>query len=507
MTSILTLDLGTGGIRAGLYDVNAGRMRAQAERAYPTTHPRRGWAEQNPDDWWAALVLAVRVVLAKAATSEIAGVCVATTASTVVAGERNGTPLRPAILWMDCRAAEESHFTETVKHPVLAYSGGGDAVEWLVPKAMWLARHEPQVYRKAEVICEAVDFLNFRLTGRWAGSRLNATCKWNYDPLERRFFPDLFAAFGVPDLLAKLPREIVAVGDGVEHMAPAVAAELGVSGRPLVAQGGIDAHMGVFGAGTVAPGGMLMVGGTSVVHLTQMDRQPDMPGIWGPYPNALVDGLWLIEGGQVSAGSILHWLSERIFGLDDAGAAALINEAAKLKIGETGLLTLDYWMGNRTPYRDPNLRGAIMGLSLWHDRATIYRSAVEAIALGSANVVAGLLAGGVSLDRFVLAGGICKNPLWLRATVDAIGMPIRVARDDNLSLVGGAVSAAAALGLFPDLMAASKACAAPAADVEPDARAHARFAELLQSYREATETAAPIAHRLARTPQLRESLT
>ncbi|MGD0186120.1 MAG: FGGY-family carbohydrate kinase [Roseiarcus sp.] len=507
MTSILTLDLGTGGIRAGLYDVEKGRMRAQAERAYPTAYPRRGWAEQNPEDWWSALVFAARAVLAETATREVAGVCVAATSSTVVACRADRTLLRPAILWMDCRAAEESHLTETVKHPVLAYSGGGDAVEWLVPKAMWLARHEPEIYRQAEVICEAVDFLNFRLTGRWAGSRLNATCKWNYDPLERRFRPDLFAAFGVPDLLTKLPREIVAVGDGVERMAPAVAAELGISGRPLVAQGGIDAHMGVFGAGTVAPGGMLMVGGTSAVHLTQMDRQPDLPGIWGPYPNALVDGLWLIEGGQVSAGSILQWLSERIFGLDDAGGAALIAEAAKLGIGETGLLTLDYWMGNRTPYRDPNLRGAIFGLSLWHDRATIYRSAVEAIALGSANVVAGLLARGVSLDRFVLSGGICKNPLWLRATVDAIGMPIHVARDDNLSLVGGAVSAAAALGLFPGLTAASKACAAPAAIIEPDASAHVRFTEMLQSYREATETAAPIAHRLARTPQPQERMT
>src|SRR5208283_4765712 len=117
MTSILTLDLGTGGIRAGLYDVEKGRMRAQAERAYPTTYPRPGWAEQNPDDWWQALVFAVRSVLAKAATTEVGGVCVATTASTVVACERDGTPLRPAILWMDCRAAEESQMTERVKHP------------------------------------------------------------------------------------------------------------------------------------------------------------------------------------------------------------------------------------------------------------------------------------------------------------------------------------------------------------------------------------------------------
>src|SRR5690606_37528098 len=103
--------------------------------------------------------------------------------------------------------------------------------------------------------------------------------------------------------------------------------------------------------------------------------------------NALVDGLWLVEAGQVSAGSILNWLSRTLFGLDETGQAALIAEAASRVAGGSGLLTLDYWMGNRTPYRDANLRGAILGLSLGHGRADIYASAVDSIALGSANVV------------------------------------------------------------------------------------------------------------------------
>ena len=504
MALLLALDFGTGGIRSGVYDTASRTMRGQAEVAYPTCQPRPGWAEQNPDDWWTALTAAVPAAIAQAGSNDIAGVCVATTSSTVVVCRSDGTPLRPAILWMDCRAAAESRATEAIDHPVLGLSGGGDAVEWLVPKAMWLARSEPDVYRAAEVICEAVDFVNFRLTGRWTGSRLNATCKWNYDPRAAAFFPDLFAAFGVPDLLDRLPSEIVAVGAPVGRMSAAAATELGIAGRPLVAQGGIDAHIGVFGAGTVAPGGLLMIGGTSVVQLTHTAHRPAIAGVWGPYPDALVDGLWLIEGGQVSAGSILSWLSDRIFGLDRSGFEALLAEAERLDVGGSGLLTLDYWMGNRTPYRDPDLRGAILGLSLWHDRAAIYRSAVEAIALGSANVVAGLVDEGVDIDRLVLAGGICKNPLWLKTTIDAVGLPARVVRDDNLSLVGAAVSAATALGQFDDIGAASSAFAAPASVVDPDPAAHDRFLEMLALYREATETVAPLAHKLAR-PRPRET--
>lgn len=506
MTLYLSLDFGTGGVRAGVFDTATTRMRATSEVHYATTQPRPGWAEQDPNAWWNALVTAVRRVLDSAGTTDIAAVCVDTTASTVVACTRAGKPLRPAILWMDCRAAAQSQFTETIDHPVMAYSGHGDAVEWLVPKAMWLAQHEPHVYRGAEILCEAVDFINFKLTGEWAGSRLNATCKWNYDAEfdgQGAFFPELFAAFGVPDLLEKLPSRIVAVGEAVGTMRAEIAAELGISGTPLVAQGGIDAHIGVFGAGTVEPGRMLMIAGTSVVHLTHTDHYRDIDGIWGPYPHALVKDLWLIEGGQVSAGSILTWFSDTIFQLDRQGFDALMGEVAAVEPGSTGLLALDYWMGNRTPYRDPDMRGAIMGLSLWHDRASLYRSAVDAIALGSANVIDDLARQDIPVDHLVVAGGICKNPVWLQSAVDAIGLPVHVAADDNLSLVGGAVSAATALGQFADLRAASGAFAVPTAIVEPNPVRKKQYEEMLGHYKEATELIAPISHRLATSSRLR----
>lgn len=503
MSLLLSLDFGTGGVRAGVFDTATSRMRAVSEASYATTQPRSGWAEQNPDDWWSALVAAVRQALDLAGATDISGVCVDTTASTVVVCTRDGKPLRPAILWMDCRAAAESQFTETINHPVMAYSGHGDAVEWLVPKAMWLARQEPELYQSADIICEAIDFINFKLTGEWVGSQLNATCKWNYDADKGKFFPELYAAFGVPELGKKLPSRIVPVGEAVGKMRAEIAAELGITGTPLIAQGGIDAHIGVFGAGTVEPGRMLMIAGTSVVHLTHIDQHRDMTGVWGPYPHALVKDLWLLESGQVSAGSILTWFTNNIFKLDQQGFQELLAEVAVIEPGSTGLMTLDYWMGNRTPYRDPDMRGAIMGLSLWHDRAALYRSAVDAIALGSANVIDDLSRQNVAVDQLVIAGGICKNPVWLQSAVDAMGIPAGVATDDNLSLIGGAVSAATALGEFPDLRAASKAFAAPTTTVEPDLKRKAQYAEMLGFYKEATEMMAPVSHQLAASSRLR----
>ena len=497
MSLMLGLDFGTGGVRVGVFDLEARRIVASAERTYPTWHPHPGWAEQDPEDWWHALGLASREALHHAGDPTIEAACVATTASTVVACREDGTPIRPALLWMDCRAAAQAALTETVSHPVMRFSGGGDAAEWLVPKAMWLRAHEPDVWREAARVCECLDWINHRLTGVWVASRMNATCKWNYDPPNSTFRPDLYALFGVPDLAERLPQPVRPVGTPIEHMSAAAAAHLGVRGRPLLAQGGIDAHVGMLGADTVAPGRLLAIGGTSVVHLFHLDAERTMPGFWGPYPDALIDGLWLVEGGQVSAGSLLSWLSGTIFGLDPAGTSALIDAAAGLPVGAHGLLTLDYLMGNRTPYRDPHLRGAILGLSLGHDRTALYRSAVDAVAVASANVVRQARQAGVALDRIVSAGGYRKNAAWLRATVDAIGLPVHLAAEENLTIVGCAAAAATACGLMPDLATAAAAVARDGTCLEPDLAAHARYAEALERYRDATALLAPTLRRLS----------
>ena len=505
MSLLLGLDFGTGGVRVGLFDLERRAIVATAEETYATAHPRLGWAEQSPDDWWDALGRASRRMMQQAGHPEVAAISVATTASTVVACSRDGRPLRPALLWMDCRAGAEAARTAASGHPVMAYSGGGDAAEWLVPKAMWLARHEPEVYDSAEVICECVDWINFRLTGVWVGSRMNATCKWNYDGAGQRFHPELYEQLGAPGLADRMPSRIVPVGQPIERLAAAASEHLGLPSRPILAQGGIDAHIGMLGANTIDPGTLLMIGGTSVVHLFHLPAERPVPGFWGPYPHALIDDLWMVEGGQVSAGSAITWLCGRIFQIDEAGQKQLIEAASALPVDGTGLMTLDYFMGNRTPYRDPHLRGAVLGLSLAHDRASLYRSMIESIALGSANVIAQARDIGVPVDHIVSAGGYAKNSLWLRATVDAIGLPVHLAAEENLTIVGTAAAAATGIGLFPDLRTAAAAVVRLGRCIEPDMQAHAVYAEALDRYRGVTGLLTDTLHDLSTRAEHRGS--
>ncbi|MCF6475822.1 sugar kinase [Nonomuraea sp. MG754425] len=500
MAAFLALDLGTEGARAAVY-TGEGALVGSGSHAYPTRFPRPGWAEQDPDDWWRASVHAARQALAEAGGPAVSGIAVATTASTVAVLGGDGRPLRPALLWMDGRAGEESELTARCEHPVLRYAGGSDAVEWLVPKAMWLARHEPQTYRAAARITEAVDYMVWRLTGRWAGSRMNAVCKSNYDPRGTGFPHDLYEQFGIPDLGEKLPGEIVPVGDPVGPLGAAAREELGVTGPATVVSGGIDAHLSLLALGGARDGQVSIVCGTSNAFVTEISEPVFPSTVWGPYPDALRTGRWLVEGGQVSAGSVLAWAGERLIGRPRAEIGGLIKAAAELPPVDHGLIVLDYFMGNRTPLRDPRLRGAVLGLTLASSPEQVYRAAVEGVAYGTRQVIDSFTDGGVAVEEIFVSGGIQHNELWLQTTADVLGRPIRLVAGDNLTLRACSVLAAAGSGHHASLAEAAAQYAPPVRTVEPVAGNVETYRGGYADYRAATAATTELSHRLSTRPR------
>ncbi|MEV5712077.1 FGGY-family carbohydrate kinase [Actinoallomurus sp. NPDC052274] len=494
MTALLAIDLGTEGARVAVFDAD-GRVLGTGEHGYPTRYPRPGWAEQDPDDWWRAIVVAARTALTTAGDPEVTGVGLATTASTVVMLDEAGRPLRPAILWMDSRAGAESDLTAGTGHEVLRYAGGADAVEWLVPKAMWLARNEPETYGSAARIVEAVDYLTWRLTGTWTGSRMNACCKANHVARGEGYPAGLYELLGVPDLAKKLPPVVLPVGAPAGEVTREASAELGLRGRPVVAVGGIDAHMSLLATGGLSPGRLSMVCGTSNAFVAEIEDPVFTPAIWGPYPDALRDGFWLVEGGQVSAGAVLRWVCEDILGGTRERLPELLAEAEGVHPGEHGLVVLDYFMGNRTPLRDPRLRGAVLGLTLGTTPAQLYRAAVEGVAYGTRQVLDSFLDAGVPVEDIYVSGGIRRNPLWLRVTADVLGRPLRLVAGDNLTLRACAVIAAAVTDEHPDLAAAAAAFTPVTTLIEPSPAD--AYDEGYALYRQATEATRDLAHALS----------
>lgn len=456
MSCYLGFDLGTQGVRAAVY-ASDGRLLGLGSEQYRTSFPRPGWAEQDPREWWSKSIMAGRAAIAEADVKHIDAISVAATASSVVFLDAAYAPTRQAILWMDTRASEEARATRSVSHPAMRFVGGEDSAEWLVPKVMWLSANDRATYEGSVHIGEAVDYLQYCLSGTWVGSRLNAICKWNFEPDHDSAPTALYSELGIPELIDKLPKRIVAVGDVVGNLTNSAAIALGIEPGAVVAGGGIDAHMVLLPLSGRSSDALALVGGTSNAFITEDRNDLYSNALWGPYGGALHHDRWLYEGGQVSAGSVLTWLSRDVLNcVDDRSFRNLLDKAASVPVGSNGVACLDMFMGNRTPMRDARMRGQFDGLTLSTTPAELYRAAVEAVGFGSRWVVESMEDAGLKNRPIYICGGIRHNPLWLQTTVDILGREVNLVDEANLTLLSCAIAAATAVDSSGDLYEAAQ---------------------------------------------------
>jgi ribulokinase len=467
---ILSIDGGTESVRVGLVDAR-GRLVASAAEPYPTRFPRGGWAEQAPADWWASLCAAARACLAAAAPGcRVVGLCADATTCTLVPLDGAGEPLRPALLWMDVRAAAQARAVAATGHAALArYTPAGVSAEWMLPKALWLAAEEPETWVATASLVEYLDWLNLRLTGRLALNLNTATQRWLYNARAWHWPLDLFEAVGLRGLAARLPADVVPAGERLGALTPAAARDLGLAAGTPVVQGGGDAFVAVPGLGLVEVGGMGLIVGSSTVLAGLTAAPATGPGFFGSFPDAIVPGLELVEAGQASSGSILAWFRRELARELPADRAyrTLDAEAAAEPPGSGGVVVLENFQGNRTPYTDSRVRGAVWGLSLATSRAQIWRALMEGIGYGTRGILAALSAAGVRPPRLVACGGATKSALFMQILADSCGLPIALTEVGEAPLLGCAVLAAAGLGLHTDLHAAAAAMVRVTRTYEP----------------------------------------
>lgn len=486
MSYVLGVDGGTESLRAGVYDA-AGRCLGTAAEAYETRFAAGARAEQDPEHWWNALAVAVRGAVARAgvAPEAIRALALDTTCCSVVALDRNHRAVRPAIIWMDVRAGEEAAAVLATGEEALKVNGAGQgpvSAEWMIPKALWLSRHEPEQFAAATTICEYQDFMTLRLTGRRAASLSNVTLRWHYSTRRPGGWAlGLLEALDLSALAAKWPAEVLAPGAPIGPLTPEAAAHLGLPATTLVVQGGVDALIAMVGLGVAQPGQLALITGSSHLQFGVLaDDGIALPGLWGAYPEGLYPGRSLIEGGQTSTGSIIQWL-RRLGGVLDLDA--MNREAAALPPGSDGVLVLDHFQGNRTPYTDPLSRGAIVGLTLAHGMPHLFRAAIEGICFGTRAILDRMAEAGFQGQEIVIGGGAARSELWLQIHADTAGLPVRIPDTADPALLGSAILAQVGLGTFADVDLAIAAMTRPGRVVAPRPDAQARYEELYARYR------------------------
>jgi len=483
MAYVLTADGGTESLRARIYDL-AGDCLASVAIPYPTRFSAGARAEQDPADWWTNFVAACRGVIAEAGVrgDEIEAIAYATTCCSVVALDRNGNALRPALIWMDVRAHAEADAVLATGDAALCLNGGGRgpvSAEWMIPKALWLSRNEPETFARAHRICEYQDFLTYRLTGEWAASLDNAGLRWHYRNDAGGWPKNLVETLGIADILGKWPPRVVAPGQVIGTLTAAAAEVLGLPRTVRVVQGGADALIGMIGLGVARPGQLALITGSSHLQFGVTETPLHAPGVWGSYADIVYPGRHVVEGGQTSTGSIINWLGRLTGGLDYAELNA---KAAALPPGAEGLIVLDHFQGNRTPHTDPLSRGAILGLTLAHEKHHIFRAIMEGIGFGTRAILDAFRAAGYESAEMTVGGGATASDLWLQIHADTSGLPIRVPASADAPSTGAAVLAAHGAGHFASIDEGIAAMVRPGRVVDPDPANVARYTEIHDRY-------------------------
>ncbi len=503
---VLGVDVGTGGVRVALVDPK-GHMEATASVAVATATPRPAWAEQEPMDWWNGLREALSQVLTKVDAKRIVGMSVDGTSATVVACDRNGKPLRPALLWMDVRAAEEAVELTNTGDPALKYAGQNTvSAEWGLPKLMWLKRHEPDVYEKAEVFADSMDWLTHRLTGEWAMSVCSATCKFFYDSNWSGWPTNLYTKAGVGEALGKLPSTVLNMGEVAGTLTASAAKELGLTPGITVAMGGIDAHVGAIGLGVVEPGSLALITGSSHVMLGQTDQAIYSKGIWGSYFDAIIPGQYTVEAGQISSGSVNSWWVKNYTLKAHEEAARegvelyeILNRGAKeIPIGSDGVIVLDHFQGNRSPFSDPFSRGAITGLTLSHTENHIYRAILEGVCFGTRIIFDTFREKGMNPTTVVVSGGPTKAEFWMQMHADVTGVALRIPANTEGPLMGSAILATVGAGLHSSIGEAAKEMTSVARIIEPNMEAYEAYDFYYRRYVDLYSALAPISQEVAK---------
>ncbi|MGL6227192.1 MAG: xylulokinase [Thermoguttaceae bacterium] len=458
MKYILAHDLGTSGNKATLFS-EEGQLVASETIAYATHYFNKTWAEQNPELWWKAVCDSSQRLLSKTRIrpEDIAVVALSGQMMGCTCVDRGGNALRPSILYCDQRSEKEA--SAILEHMPLEegyrITGHRIAAVYALEKLMWVRNNEPDVYKQTALMLCAKDYINFRLTGKFAtdysdASGTNAfdinTMSWSEKMIEaagveRSMFPDVYDSIHV---LGEITKE---AGDATGLK----------SGTPVCIGGGDGSCAGV-GVGCIKPGTAYnYLGSSSWVALTVKEPivDPQMRTMnWAH----VVPGYLHPSGSVQTAGSAYHWLKEKICTEESLIAASegknvyeLMNEQLRQSPpGANGLIFLPYLLGERSPRWNPDARGAFIGLTLASSRADVIRSVMEGITY-NLGLIVDIFRNHVPIEEMTIIGGGAKSPIWLQMMSDIYDVTVRRPNFlEEATSMGAAVVGGVGVGLFPN---------------------------------------------------------
>lgn len=471
------------------------------------------FALQNPGDYIEVLGEAIPNAIKDAGIDkdDIVGVGIDATSATVFVTDADGKPLSEydefknephayVKLWKHHGGQDQADriiaLAEERGEEWLERYGGILSSEMLFPKVLETFEKAPEVYEKAAHFVNLLDWVTWRLTGELIFAASDSGYKRMLTDGEypsKDFNEALAPGFG--DVFeTKMNAPIKQLGEKAGAVTEEMAELTGLPAGVAVAAGNIDAHVVVAGANAVKPGQMTAIIGTSGCYIVNNEEYKPVPGVFGNVEGGAVPQLWGIEGGQTAVGDVFAWFEKN--GVPESYEIAareanksilvyLMEKAFEQKIGEHGLVALDWFNGNRSILSDARLSGGIIGLTLQTTPDEIYRALMEATVFGIRVIIENFEEHGVPVTEIVAAGGLLKNAHFMQLLADITRRPVSISEAEQTGALGSAVFAAVAAGIYDDVYeAAEKMAQVKEKAYEPNEDAAAKYDELFAIYKQ-----------------------
>ncbi|NOU95546.1 ribulokinase [Paenibacillus sp. LMG 31456] len=495
------VDYGTESGRAVLVDLADGTEVADHVTPYPHNVideqlPGSGvklefdWALQHPGDYIEVLKQSVPAVMKASGVdpADVIGLGIDFTACTMLPIDADGTPLcfKPELkdqphswvkLWKHHAAQDEANLINEIAEQrgetFLPRYGGKISSEWMIAKVWQILNEAPELYEQTDMFLEATDWVVFQMTG----NKVRNSCTAGYKAIwhkqdgypSREFFKALNPQ--LENLTeTKLRGDVVPLGTKAGELTPEMAALMGLKPGIAIAVGNVDAHAAVPGVGVVTPGKLVMAMGTSICHMLLGTEEKRVEGMCGVVEDGIIPGYMGYEAGQSAVGDIFAWYVEQAVpayvkeAADKEGIHVhewLEAKASAYQPGETGLLALDWWNGNRSVLVDTDLTGLLIGCTLLTKPEEIYRALLESTAFGTRKIVDAFHDNGVEVHELYACGGLPqKNRLLMQIYADVTNREIKIADSKQTPALGaamfGAVAAGAAQGGYDTIVEAAQ---------------------------------------------------
>ena len=477
------IDYGTLSARALVCEIGTGREAGEAVYEYrhavmdeqlpDGTELKPDWALEHPDDYLEALYTCVPQAVKNAGVQkeDIIGIGIDFTACTLMAVDENGDPMSKKYpsnphayvkLWKHHAAQDQANrlnaIAEERGEKWLARYGGKISSEWMFPKIWQMVEEDPALYDETHRFMEAGDWVIMRMTGKETRNSCMAGYKAIWNKKEGYPSKDFLKACHpkLENVVEEKLGPVTPIGSKAGELTANMASRMGLMPGTAVAVSNVDAHVSLPAAGLTQKGSMLMIMGTSTCHIMLGDEEHIVPGMCGVVEDGVIPGLMGYEAGQSCVGDHFNWFADTCFPADYAEKARehgmndhqYLTELCKdKKPGETGLLALDWWNGNRSVLVDVDLTGMMMGMTLTTKPEDMYRALIESTAYGTRMIIDTFEENGVAVEKLYACGGISqKNPFLMQVYADVLKREIRIARSTHTPALGSAMFGAVAAG-------------------------------------------------------------